>query len=96
MKDNVFSALVEQLEDRFQEMDSDITVALLKSDSEYAALKKRLAELESQFPFMERALEGKGELRLTAEEHAGFPFRQAGRDEHSYQNQRGAFRRGQV
>lgn len=72
MKDEVFSGLVELLEERFQEMDSDITVALKDNDGEYATLKAQLAELERQYPFIEQVVEGKGELRLTAEQHARF------------------------
>ncbi|GHV06508.1 hypothetical protein FACS1894217_05320 [Clostridia bacterium] len=72
MKNEVFSGLVALLEERFQEMDSDITVKLADSDMEYAALKARIDELERQFPFIEKVLEGKDELRLTSEQHAGF------------------------
>jgi hypothetical protein len=71
MKDEIFSGLVAQLEDRFQEMDSDITTALLDSDAEFAAMRKRQTEIEARFPFIESVLEGKGELSLSAEEHAG-------------------------
>jgi biopolymer transport protein ExbD len=72
MKDEVFSGLVALPPERFQEMDSDITVKLADSDTEYAALKVRLDELERQLPFIEKVLEGKDELHLTAEQHAGF------------------------
>jgi hypothetical protein len=71
MKDEIFSGLVAQLEDRFQEMDSDISTALLDTDEEYVALRKRQTELEERFPFIETAMEGKGSLSLTAIEHAG-------------------------
>ncbi|GHU54098.1 hypothetical protein FACS1894132_08180 [Clostridia bacterium] len=72
MKDEVFSGLVALLEERFHEMDSDITVKLADSDMEYVALKARIDEQERKFPFIEKVLEGKDELRLTAEQHAGF------------------------
>ncbi|GHU83326.1 hypothetical protein FACS1894196_3030 [Clostridia bacterium] len=72
MKDEVFSGLVALLEERFHEMDSDITVKLADSDMEYVALKARIDELERKFPFIEKVLEGTGELRMTAEQHAGF------------------------
>jgi len=71
MQDDIFFGLMKQLEDSFEEMDSNITVALTEADAEYAALKKRLSDLEQQFPFLEAALEGDGELKLTAAEHAG-------------------------
>jgi hypothetical protein len=71
MKDEIFSGLVAQLEERFQEMDSNITTVLLDTDEEYAALRSRQTELEERFPFIETAMEGKGSLLLNAVEHAG-------------------------
>lgn len=71
MKDEVFSGMVAQLEDGFQEMDSDLTTALIDADEEYAAMRKRTMELEEAFPFIESVMEGKGAVSLTAEEHAG-------------------------
>jgi hypothetical protein len=71
MKAEIITGLVAQLEDRFQEMDSDISTALLDTDEEYAALRKCQTELEERFPFIESAMEGKGSLTLTAAEHAG-------------------------
>ena len=71
MQYDIFSKLLNQLEEQFQEMDSEITVALPERDKEYARLKMRLEELERQFPFIETVLDGEGEVRLTAKEHAG-------------------------
>jgi hypothetical protein len=67
----VFFELLTTLEDRFDEMDSDITTTLPERDEKYAALKKRLAELEQRFPFIESVMDGEGAVRLTADEHAG-------------------------
>jgi hypothetical protein len=69
MKDDIFIGLASELEERFEEMDSDVTTALLDSDEQYAVLRKRIGELEQQFP-VEGWLEGKGAVNLTAEEHA--------------------------
>jgi len=71
MKDEIFSGLIAQLEDRFEEMDSDFSIALPESNAEYAALMERREKLQERFPFIESALEGTGALSLTAEEHAG-------------------------
>ena len=71
MQDSVFAKLLAQLEERFLEMDSDITVALPERDEKYAALRARLSELERQHPFIESVLDGEGAVHLTAEEHAG-------------------------
>jgi hypothetical protein len=71
MKEDIFSGLVARIEEDFQAMDSEITTALKETDDEYTALNKRQTELEERFPFIESALEGKGALNLSAEEHAG-------------------------
>ena len=68
---DIFFELLAMLEDRFIEIDSDITTALRESDAEYVALKKQLTDLERQFPFIESVLDGEGDVSLTAEEHAG-------------------------
>jgi hypothetical protein len=69
MPSNIFDGLLAQLEENFQELDSNITTALLECDEEYAALRKRLGELEQQYP-IESWLEGKGAVSLSADEHA--------------------------
>ena len=38
MQDSIFTGLLAQLEERFEEMDSEITVALPERDEKYAAL----------------------------------------------------------
>jgi hypothetical protein len=68
---DIVTGLSAHLEERFDEMDSDITISLLESDAEYKALRERLEELEQRFPFIESVLDGEGAVRLTAEEHAG-------------------------
>lgn len=71
MQNDILSGLLDRLEENFLEMDSDMTVALPEWDEEYAKLKARLDELERRYPFIESVLDGEGEVRLTAEEHAG-------------------------
>ncbi|MCL2544289.1 MAG: hypothetical protein FWE77_00060 [Clostridia bacterium] len=70
-KNEAFLGLFAQLEDMFGEIDSNLTVALRNSDAEYAALQKYQRELAERFPFIERMLEGRDVLSLSAEEHAG-------------------------
>jgi hypothetical protein len=69
MQENIFDGLTALLEERFAEMDSDITTALLELDEEYAVLRKRLGELEQQYP-IESWMEGAGAVSLSADEHA--------------------------
>lgn len=69
MQENIFGELAAQLEERFAELDSDVTTALLERDEQYAALRKRLGELEKQYP-IESWLEGAGAVSLSADDHA--------------------------
>jgi len=62
--------LVQRIEDAFPEIDSDISTDLFKTDNEYAALRQEADRLQQAHPVIERALEGEGEISLTAEEHA--------------------------
>jgi len=71
MQDDIFLGLLDQLEEKFLEIDSDLTVVLPERNEEYAKLKARQEELERQYPFIESVLDGEGEVKLTEEEHAG-------------------------
>ncbi len=71
MRESIFAEMLAQLEERFEEMDSEITVALPDRDKKYAALRARLEELDQSYPFIETVLDGEGAVCLTAEEHAG-------------------------
>jgi hypothetical protein len=56
MQESIFAGLLTQLEDRFEELDSEITVTLPEHDEKYAALRARLEQLERRFPFIELVL----------------------------------------
>ena len=71
MNDEIFTGLVAQLEDRFQEMDSGLSTALLETDATYTEIAEHRKELGKRFPFIESVLEGTGAVSLNAEEHAG-------------------------
>ena len=62
--------LVERIEDAFLEIDNDIIADLSKADAEYAAMKKEILRLQSDFPAISKIMEGKGAISITAEEHA--------------------------
>lgn len=68
--DDTYYTLIERIEDGFSEIDSDITVDLLDTDAEYAAMRKESRELSEAHPFIERTLDGKGAINLSEEEHA--------------------------
>jgi hypothetical protein len=71
MNDNIFSGMIETLEDNFQEIASNIVSALRDTDEEYAALYEKRLELQRQFPCIQAVVEGEGAVSMTAEEHAG-------------------------
>ena len=64
--------LPSRLEDAFPEIDSDITMELRNENEEYAELLLKISDLKQKAPFPSDLLDGSGEIRLTAEEHAAF------------------------
>lgn len=71
MSDTYFD-LPSRLEDSFPEIDSDIVTDLRKNNEEYAEIQQQISELKKQFPCIMNVMEEKGEIHLTAEEHAAF------------------------
>ena len=71
MSDTYFD-LPSRLEDSFPEIDSDIVTDLRKTSEEYADIQQQVSDLKQQHPFIMKVMEGKGEIHLTAEEHAAF------------------------
>lgn len=67
-----FFDLPSRIEDDFAEIDSDIMIDLRDTNEEYAKLQKQLSKLKQQHPFIDKIMEGNGELHLTDEEHAVF------------------------
>jgi len=68
-QDNYYN-LAQRIEDAFSEIDSDISTALFKTDSEYAALRRETDGLQQNYPVIEKVLESEGAISLTADEHA--------------------------
>jgi len=62
--------LAQRIEDAFSEIDCDISTGLFKTDSEYAALRREIDQLQQANPVIERVLEGDGKISLSSEEHA--------------------------
>jgi hypothetical protein len=62
--------LPDRIKDVFHEIDSDITTELRKSDEGYAALFWESHNLQTEYPVIMEALDGEGEISLTADEHA--------------------------
>lgn len=71
MSDTYFD-LSSRLEDSFPEIDSDIVTDLRKTSEEYADIQQQISDLKKRFPCIMKVMEDKGEIHLTAEEHAAF------------------------
>ena len=52
--------MIERISEEYDESDSNMVLA---------ALKQQMSELKHQYPFIEKLLEGDGEIRLSAQEH---------------------------
>ena len=59
-----------RIEDGFAEIDSDIMIDLRDTNKEYADLQEQISNLKQQYPFIDKVMEGDGEIHLTDEEHA--------------------------
>lgn len=60
------------LEDAFSDIESDIIMDLRDSNEEYAALHNKFSEMKQQHPFIDKVMNGSGEIHLTDEEHTVF------------------------
>ncbi len=67
---NDYTDPIQRLEKDFPEIENDIMADLRERSEEYANLHRQLSELEEQHPAVCKLLEGGGEARSTAEEHA--------------------------
>ncbi len=62
--------LPSRIKDGFAEIDSDIMLDLRDTNEEYADLQEQVSKLKQQHPFIDKVMEGDGEIHLTDEEHA--------------------------
>lgn len=67
--DETYLDLPSRIEDAFPEIESDITMDLQDTNEEYVKLTEEISEWKKQHPFIDKIMEGKGEIHLTAEEH---------------------------
>ena len=68
MSDTYFD-LPSRLEDAFSDIESDIIMDLRSTNEEYAALHNKISEMKQQHPFIDKVMNGSGEIHLTDEEH---------------------------
>ena len=71
MSDTYFD-LPSRLEDSFSDIESDIIMDLRNNNEEYAALHNKISGMKQQDPFIDKVMNGSGEIHLTEEEHAAF------------------------
>lgn len=64
--------LPSRLEDAFPEIDNDIMMELRNENEEYSELLQKISDLKQKALFLSDLLDGSGEIRFTAEEHAAF------------------------
>lgn len=70
MSDNsTYLDLADRISNSFLEIENDITVDLRQNNEEYYALYQSISKLKSAHPFIQKVMEGNGELSLSAEEH---------------------------
>ena len=61
--------LSDRIADSFDEIENDITVDLRKTNEEYYSLYQSIAELKAKHAFIDRVMEGSGELSVSGEAH---------------------------
>lgn len=62
--------LPSRLEDAFSDIEGGIIMDMRDNNEEYAALHDKMSEMKQQHPFIDKVMNGSGEIRLTEEEHA--------------------------
>ena len=64
-----YTPMIECISEEYDESDSNMVIELAATDQEYADLKQQMSELKHQYPFIEKLLEGDGEVQITSQEH---------------------------
>lgn len=66
---DTYMDLAARLEDSFPEIENEIILDLWENNEDYMALRNKISDLENKNAFIGQALNGSGEVHLTAEEH---------------------------
>lgn len=67
---DTYMDLAARLEDSFPEIENEIILDLRENDENYKALRDKISDIENKNAFIAQALNGSGEIHLTAEEHS--------------------------
>lgn len=66
---DTYMDLAARLEDSFPEIENEIILDLWENNEDYMALRDKISDIENEHNFIERVLNGNGEVHLTVEEH---------------------------
>ena len=66
---DTYMDLAARLEDSFPDIENEVIVDLRENSEDYATLRGKISDIENKHAFIERVLNGSGEVSLTAEEH---------------------------
>lgn len=70
MSDNSsYTDLAQRIGESFAEIEDDAIADFRETDEEYYALYRQISELKADHPFIDKVMNGSGEIFLTAEEH---------------------------
>lgn len=64
-----YTPVIKRISEEYDERDSNMVLELATTDQEYADLKQEMSKLKHQHSFIEKLLQGKGEVQITAWEH---------------------------
>lgn len=71
MSDKHFN-LPSRLEETFSDIENDIIMDLRDNNEEYTTLHNKISEMKQQHPFIDKVMNGSGEIHLTDAEHKVF------------------------
>lgn len=66
---NTYFDLPSRMENDFPRIDSDIVMNLCDTNEEYTEMFQQVSDLNQKYPFIEKLIEGSGEVHLSANEH---------------------------
>ena len=66
---DLYVDLIKRIEEMYDEIDNEVVVGMLDSDEEYAAIRKKVTDMQEAHPFIPAVIGGEQALSLTAEEH---------------------------
>lgn len=64
-----YTSMIERVSREFDEIDSNLVRELAFTNQEYADLKHRISDLKHQNSFIEKLLDGDGEVKISAQDH---------------------------